>query len=271
MERLHYLHGEPVTHVKSNREKSRQRYVSNDAARFILSQLLSEFIERRLTTSDLRKGYKGLTPSELKGLSTASAIGEVDFDLAMNDLTEHNLVKTGPMAVHDNPPGSLVIFIGLYSKNEYSYLTEDGYREASQVALTTQKMRSLPKSFAERKESIIHGNQYINYGPVGAIGQHAVGTVNTFHQCWLRIESDTDFTKLASELSVLRSEVVKSAVTPEDFVQVGILAEAECEAGTRNGPGMMKTLSKVAKAVFETAERIGTDLAAKVIVEASKG
>jgi hypothetical protein len=34
---------------------------------------------------------------------------------------------------------------------------------------------------------------------------------------------------------------------------------------------MVKTLSKVAKAVFDTAERIGTDLAAKVIVEAAKG
>jgi hypothetical protein len=33
----------------------------------------------------------------------------------------------------------------------------------------------------------------------------------------------------------------------------------------------MKTLSRVAKTVFETAERIGTDLAAKVIVEAAKG
>jgi hypothetical protein len=33
----------------------------------------------------------------------------------------------------------------------------------------------------------------------------------------------------------------------------------------------MKTLSRVAKAVLETAERIGTDLAAKVIVEAAKG
>jgi hypothetical protein len=33
----------------------------------------------------------------------------------------------------------------------------------------------------------------------------------------------------------------------------------------------MKTLSSAARAVLETAERIGTDIAAKVIVEAAKG
>jgi hypothetical protein len=33
----------------------------------------------------------------------------------------------------------------------------------------------------------------------------------------------------------------------------------------------MKTLAKIERAVLETAERIGTDVAAKVIVEAAKG
>jgi hypothetical protein len=85
------------------------------------------------------------------------------------------------------------------------------------------------------------------------------------------MESDVDLAKLATELGALRSEIVKSAITREDYVQVGILAQAGCEAESSNGPGMVKTLSKVAKAVFDTAERIGTDLAAKVIVEAAKG
>jgi hypothetical protein len=119
--------------------------------------------------------------------------------------------------------------------------------------------------------TIIHGDQYINYGQAGAIGQSALGTVNTFHQCWRRIESAVDLTKLATELTTLRSELVKSATNAVDYVQLGILAEAEREAESRNGPEVMGTLSRAAKAVLATAERIGTDIAAKVIVEAAKG
>jgi len=95
--------------------------------------------------------------------------------------------------------------------------------------------------------------------------------VNTFQECWQRMESGVDLARLATELSVLRCELVKTAVTAEDYVQVGALAQAECEAGSSNGPGVLKKLANIGKAVLETAERIGTDLAAKVIVEAGKG
>jgi hypothetical protein len=257
--------------LKSKRTTAKRAYVLDDAERFILSQLLSEFRERKLTTNDLRDGYEGLTPSKLKDLSAATGIGEVDFDLAVSDLTEHDLVKTGPMAVYDNPPGSLITIIGLYSKNEYSYLTENGYKEAVRFVSSNQEARGLPKPTPEQKGATVHGDQYINYGPVGAIGQNAFGTVNTFYESWQRMESDIDLSKLATELAALRSELVKSAVAAEDYVQMGILAEAQREAESSNGPGMMKALSRTARAVFETAERIGTDLAAKVIVEAAKG
>jgi len=213
----------------------------------------------------------GLAPSKLKELSAAAGIGEVDFDLAISELTEYGLVGTGPMEAFDNPPGSLVLVIGLYSKNEYAYLNEKGYKEANRLGLGNQDSRGWPKPFSERKAAVVHGDQYNTYGPVGAIGQNAVGTVNTFQECWQRMESGVDLARLATELSVLRCELVKTAVTAEDYVQVGALAQAECEAGSSNGPGVLKKLANIGKAVLETAERIGTDLAAKVIVEAGKG
>jgi hypothetical protein len=242
----------------------------DEASKSILSQLLSEFCERSLSATDLRKTYKGLPPKELKERCVTEGIGEVGYDLAISDLEKKGLVGTGPRAMRDNPPGSMVIFIGTYSKREYSYLTENGYREAVKIA-STQEARSSPKSFPERSRAVIHGDQIINYGQVGAIGQNSVGTVNTFNQCWQRIETDIDLGKLASELGTLRIELLKSAATSEDYVQVGMLAQAECEAKSSNGPGVMKTLSSAARAVLETAERIGTDIAAKVIVEAAKG
>lgn len=118
--------------------------------------------------------------------------------------------------------------------------------------------------------TVIHGDQYIYNGPIGAIGQQAIGTINTFQQCWQQIESEVDLGKLATELGQLRAELGKFSNTREAIMEQGRLAEAEGEAHAGNGPGMMKSLSRIGKAVLETAERIETDLAAKVIVDASK-
>jgi hypothetical protein len=54
----------------------------------------------------------------------------VDFDLALKDLEDAELVATGPLKFHDNPPGSSVVFIGTYSKREYVHLTAKGYKVA---------------------------------------------------------------------------------------------------------------------------------------------
>jgi hypothetical protein len=156
-----------------------------------------------------------------------------------------------------------------------SYARERQRLAARLVREGTNRLRELKMKMKVKPQpnhsTIIQGDQFNNYGVAGAIGQNAVGTVNTFNQCWQRIEPNVDLAKLAIELGTLRSELVKSAVVPEDFVQVGVLAQAEGEAKSSNGPGVMKTLSSAARAVLETAERIGTDIAAKVIVEAAKG
>jgi hypothetical protein len=55
---------------------------------------------------------------------------DVDFDLALKELEEKELIGTGPMEVIENPPDSFVNFVGLYSKREYVYLTEKGYKTA---------------------------------------------------------------------------------------------------------------------------------------------
>jgi len=106
-------------------------YTVNDASQFILACLLDEFREKKLTTDDLRDTYEGIPPSTLKTRALSEGISEVDFDLAMSDLDAHELVKTGPMKLYDNPPYSSVTVIAFISENKFSYLTEGGYREAT--------------------------------------------------------------------------------------------------------------------------------------------
>ena len=108
--------------------------LDNEAVQEILTALLQEFRQRHLGADELRTGYKGLSPAELKRICCAGgAISNVDFDLAMKDLVDADLVSTGPKVPYENTPGSMVVILSLYSKNEYAFLTEDGYKAAAKA------------------------------------------------------------------------------------------------------------------------------------------
>jgi hypothetical protein len=102
----------------------------NEVSQFVFGLLLAEFKKRGLTAQDLQNGYEGLPPDEIRERAVATGINEVDYDLTFSDLVKHDLVKTGPMVPFENDPNSGFIVVALYSKNQYSYLTEDGYKEA---------------------------------------------------------------------------------------------------------------------------------------------
>jgi len=247
------------------RSKSPQEVSDNDASRSILSQLLSEFRERQLTASDLRSSYKGLPPSELRYRSIANGISEVDFDLAISDLTSNGLVDTGPKELVKNAPYSGVVFLDFFtSKNEYSYLTEDGYREAVRLTSRDRETRTSANSAAQR--AIIHGDQYINYGQAGAIGPHSAGTLN-YQQQWGAIQNQVDLSALAVELEQLKKHVKQTASSTEDFRQLAILSEAEESAKRQNGGKVLEVLSKAGKGLLDVAKEISKDLAAKMIAK----
>jgi hypothetical protein len=98
----------------------------------ILAYLLQDFQARELAADALDEEYVGLGMNDLKQKcferdNTSTA---VDFDVALKGLEDNKLIGTGPMEVYDNPPGSSVVVIGLYSKREYAYLTKKGYKAA---------------------------------------------------------------------------------------------------------------------------------------------
>lgn len=110
--------------------------LEEEAVKRIFAALLTEFRQKGYGTEELHNGYEGLSPVALKEICSADGrVSEVDFDLAMKDLEQDDLVKTGPMEAYDNPPGSYVMVIALFSKNEYAYLTEKGYKAATRVKL----------------------------------------------------------------------------------------------------------------------------------------
>lgn len=245
----------------TKRSNSQQDHLSNnDASRSILSQLLSEFRERQLTASDLRSTYKGLPPKELRDRSISEGISEVDFDLAISDLTSHSLIDTGPKEHVKNDPYSEAVFIGFFtSKNEYSYLTEDGYREAVRLASSDRETRASAKSAAQR--AIIHGDQYINYGQAGAIGPHSTGTIN-FQQQWGAIQNQVDLNALTGELEQLRKHLQQSASLSSDYQQLALLSQAEEHAKTMAAkqwkffPKLGRVLSQKISGL-QTAEALG--------------
>ncbi len=99
-----------------------------------LATLLTEFREKGLDASALKKGYKGMSPNTLKTLCCADGlVSDVDFDLAMRDLEDTAWVKTGPLEAYTNPPGSSVAVLALFSKREYTYLSIEGYKAATKV------------------------------------------------------------------------------------------------------------------------------------------
>jgi hypothetical protein len=62
----------------------------------------------------------------------------------MQDLSEADLVKTGPLEPYPNDPNSSVFVMMLFSKNEYSYLTEEGYKAATKIAKPRRQRASTP-------------------------------------------------------------------------------------------------------------------------------
>ena len=107
----------------------------DDLAKHILADVLADFRARNLGTEALSEGYVGasMVALEMKYCANGSH-SKVDFDLAMKELEESKFVDTGPMVPYENTPGSQVVVIAIFSKREYVYLTEKGYRAAQRPA-----------------------------------------------------------------------------------------------------------------------------------------
>lgn len=131
--------------------------------RRILSILKREFIESNRSSGDLRDGYVGPNMGQLQSqILGDGSVSRVDYDLALKELEERGLVETGPMEMYDNPPNSHLVVIAMFSKREYIYLKEEGYKMADDK----------PEDTARPSRQNVHisgGNFY--QSPIGVGGQ----------------------------------------------------------------------------------------------------
>jgi len=154
--------------------KTKKKPDLNLPAKTILSTLLAEFREKGFGTAELRDSYKGLAPTELRSICCSDGtISTVDFDLAMSDLDECELVKTGPMTMYENEPGSSVTVLAFFSKNEFSYLTEEGYKAATRIGASSPPRIPTPRVH-------ISGGTF-NQSPIG-VGAHVSQTMSVEEQ-----------------------------------------------------------------------------------------
>jgi hypothetical protein len=114
-------------------------------ARQILDNLRVDFLEKNLGSEALQDGYVGASLPLLEQQYCGSGLAsKVDFDLAVKQLEDGTLIKTGPMVPFQNKSGSRMLVVAFFSKREYAYLTESGYRAASQQPRPTSRSASRP-------------------------------------------------------------------------------------------------------------------------------
>ena len=234
----------------------------SDAEQFILGELFLDFKQRELKTSDLHTLYDGPKIEAMKLNANNHGIGNVDFDLAVDDLMKQHLIKTGPPAVAGggNYGGALVLPM-IYSKKEFACLTDQGYKEASK----SKSIPTRPIHVRQPSQQVhIHGDQY-NVAQAAAVGPHSTGTLNNEPQ-WIAIQS-VDLEALRGELERLRQHLAQSASTGADYAQLQIVAEAKAAAEKKDNNKLLEFLTKGGKVLFDAATDFGAKVTAEIIAK----
>ena len=117
---------------------------------------------------------------------------------------------------------------------------------------------------------VFHGDQINNYGSIGAFGKGAQGVVNVYERS-TDAQQQIDLQTLALELEQLRNEFRKTAFSREDDKQLALLGDAAEAAEKGDSRTVGSILSRVSNGVLELAKDLGTEVAAKVIVEMTTG
>jgi hypothetical protein len=101
-------------------------------AKQILAEVMADFLAKNLGSDALTKEYVGASIAALDE-KYSGAHSKVDFDLALKELEASDFVKTGPMVPYENPPHSQVVVFAFFSRQEFVYLTEKGYKAAQKL------------------------------------------------------------------------------------------------------------------------------------------
>jgi len=178
----------------------------------ILFDLLQDFRNRGLNANALSEGYEGLSLAGLHEKYCPASATNVDFDLALKELEDAENIRTGPIEV-TSEPGLLLSF----SKREYGFLTEKGYK-------TAQKPQAGPKSRFPSPTVHISGGTF-HHSPIG-VGHNFTQSINI--DASHRSEAVTQLLQLLRDNGgTLRPDTEQWVVHLVDVTQQGNLAAAK--------------------------------------------
>jgi hypothetical protein len=103
-------------------------------------------------------------------------------------------------------------------------------------------------------------DQY-NINQAGAAGPNAHVNNSTFNQIASGVNSSIDVQKLAEELTMLRQSLSQKAAKPEEFIELGHVASAEKAAIAGESNKAVHYLKQAGSWVWETATKIGVEVA----------
>ena len=196
---------------------------------------MADFTDRDLSAKELKSGYEG---PQITAITTAVCNNEdvtkVDFDVAFSDLEKKKFVRTGPMKAYENRPGDFAIIIGSYSKREYAYLTEDGYKAARKAPNRPQRIQRVVNNVH------ISGGQFNNLQL--ATGENVQQTMEN---------KDTNSEVIAKLISILEKQ--GQTVTAELYSDLESIVS---EANQGNGKQAKSLLAKVCGPMWETLQPI---------------
>ncbi|MCY1700920.1 hypothetical protein OVA10_23115 [Lelliottia sp. SL45] len=217
----------------------------DEAAKQILGTLLADFSDRGLTAKDLKNGYKG---PNVQALATAvcnvADFNAVDFDVAFGDLEKSKLIKTGPRVMMENDPNSSLIFLGTYSKREYVYLTEAGYKESRKAPNRPQHVQRIVNNLT------INGGHFSNT----QLGQ---GDVVSQSQ---NITSGTESEIVAKLISILEEQGQVVSHTQRSEITAAVVA-----ANDGDGKQAKSLLEKVCGPVWESVQPVMWPIVGEIV------
>jgi len=217
----------------------------DEAAKQILGTLLADFTDRGLTAQDLKDGYEG---PNIEALATAvcsvADFTTVDFEVAFGDLENSNMIKTGPMAAYDNDRNSSVIFIGGYSKREFVYLTEAGYKESRKAPNRPQRVQRIVNNLT------ITGGNFSNMQL--AQGESIKQEFN--------VAESSDSEIVNKLIEILEAQGVTATAENRDDV-----VSAVAEANKGNAGNAQSLLSKAFGVTWDTAKKVAVPVIAELV------
>lgn len=175
-----------------------------------------------------------------------SAVSRVDYDLALKALEDRNFVGTGPMDVYDNEPDSSVVILAIFSKREYIYLKEEGYKMAEEKPNVSR-----PAASSRQTVNITGGTFY--QSPVGVGGQVS-------QQLHFDVSNQTDTVNYLMELLSKEGQ----PASPETKIQI-IDMVAKANAG--DTAAAKPLYQSVFGALSEPAKEIASGVLAAIVTK----